>query len=378
MKYGDEDAVPSGLYELLDEIQIIKQPLPTYLVDGLIPEDSINLLTGQKGVYKSFMGLDMALTMTHGKGSFHGRATQDGGAIYFAGEGAGGLGKRIAAWRLHHKIDHADTYGVKSPFWLVRTPINLLNEADIDQIIRSIKDTEQRYGCMIKTTWVDTISRAIQGAKEDEQTWGAIITAGERIKNEVGHRMAFIGIAHQGKDASRGTRGSSVAECNADAVLTMYSDKENAPDELRLHVSKLKDDEDGNTYNFVTCQYQWTGEQGKTDSLVLIEDWEETDMQRNLRLDHRRERQNGRDRRAPDLLERIANLPPNIYLLSEAITLIGKKPGRINEKVIALVPIHPIRVEVSNGLAMNGTGYRLVSRRVDALRGQLIQVADVN
>jgi hypothetical protein len=340
--YGDQP--DSNLYPLLDELAIINQPKQQYLIDNLFPEDAVCLLSGMKGTYKSFFALDAALTMTHGLGLFHGHKAQSGAAIYFAGEGAGGLGKRIAAWRQFHKRDMIDGVAVRSPFWLVRTPINILRPEDVNRIIATIKQAEDQYECEFRSLWIDTVSRAIQGAKEDEVTWGAVIANCEYIKGEIGHRMSCFGIAHQGKDGmTRGTRGSSVAECNADAVLTLECDKGRTPDEATLHVSKLKDDEDGWAYQYVTCQVR--------ESLVLVKGTEETEMQRALRVERRTQRTQSQVNDHPGaenikLLSKIASLSPNAYTVSEVVYAVGKKPGRFNQTVLDTVPLAPIRVAV--------------------------------
>jgi AAA domain len=321
---GPEPGPASDTYTVIDELGVINQPSPTYLVDGLIPENSVCLLTGQKGMYKSFFGLDVALTMSHGLGSFHGHEARRGGAIYIAGEGGGGIGKRIRAWRMYHKIGMA---AKSSPFWLIRQPIRLLQTEDIDKIIRTVKHLEQTYGCQFLTLWFDTVSRGLQGALENEESWGRVITNAERIKEEIGHGMSFIGIAHQGKDPARGTRGSSVADSNADNVLTLRcDDKDNRPDECQLHVAKLKDDEDGQRFNYVTCSMAWTDKaSGKpVDSIVLIKAADETPEQKIAREAARAKRitpkNDDKDAKRNDknakMVTRIAEIEAGEYTLS--------------------------------------------------------------
>src|ERR1044071_2458515 len=135
---ADEVMAEMDVFAMLDIQAILDLPAPVYLIDQLIPENSVGIINGKKGVHKSFFSLDCALTMTHGLGHFHSFKAQSGAACYIAGEGAGGLGQRIKAWRDYHKYEK----GVTAPFWLIREPVNMLDPEAVTKLIRSVKAAE--------------------------------------------------------------------------------------------------------------------------------------------------------------------------------------------------------------------------------------------
>jgi hypothetical protein len=363
-KYGSEPDEHSSIYTLMDEIAVTNQPNPTYLIDQLFPENSVCLLGGMKGNYKSFFAIDAALTMTHGLGQFHGHKARKGAAIYIAGEGAGGLGKRVKAWRKYHKVD---TQTTSSPFWLIREPVRLLEADDISKIVRTIKQTERAYGCDFLTLWFDTVSRGLQGALENEESWGRVITNAERIKEEVGHGMSFIGIAHHGKEgASRGVRGSSVAEANADNVISVFSQKKPeadnyAPDEVEVTVTKLKDDEDGTVYRYVTCPVEWTDQKTglRVDSIVLVKAEDELPQQKEARLARRAEKiadakPNMPPKTKPDkkaqLVTKITELPAGRYTMKALCEAMGgNRNGEKYDEIRNLLPENDVKTVVGAG-----------------------------
>jgi hypothetical protein len=227
----------------------------------------------------------------------------------------------------------------------------MLDPEAVTKLIRSVKAAERQYDCQFKTVWIDTFSRSVQGAPENEETWGQYIIHAERVKEEVGHAASVITIAHQGKTEGRGTRGSSVADCNADFVIEMSCDKDETPDEIEVHVAKLKDAEDGHKYQWVTCEQSWMrADVGKQSSLVLLEQDEETECQRAVRLANRAERlkhspaKKQRDQKADkatrdaQLLDRICAVEEGQYTMASLCEAMGVGRGDMYERIRVVLP----------------------------------------
>ena len=79
---------------LIGDVEIYN---PKYLIDGIIEESSLVGLIGPSGAGKTFVALDMALSMATGK-DYHGLFVKKGLAILSAGEGHLGIPRRVEAW----------------------------------------------------------------------------------------------------------------------------------------------------------------------------------------------------------------------------------------------------------------------------------------
>jgi len=69
------------------------------LIEGVLDLDSMAMLYGRRGSYKS-LALDWALCVANGT-RWHSRPTTQGTVVYLVGEGLNGFVQRIDAWRAH-------------------------------------------------------------------------------------------------------------------------------------------------------------------------------------------------------------------------------------------------------------------------------------
>src|SRR5580704_10982572 len=93
--------IEGSTFYLLDDASMAARTTPVALVEGMIPERSLAVIYGQPASGKSFLALDLAYSVATGI-PWLGRKVQHGPAVYIAGEGIGGLPKRIAAWKDAH------------------------------------------------------------------------------------------------------------------------------------------------------------------------------------------------------------------------------------------------------------------------------------
>ena len=68
-----------------------------FLVADLIEAETLSLIFGDPGCGKSFLAVDIGLSVATGT-PFHGRATRQGVVFVIAGEGHNGLARRFHAW----------------------------------------------------------------------------------------------------------------------------------------------------------------------------------------------------------------------------------------------------------------------------------------
>jgi hypothetical protein len=96
---GEADPVAALLAEMLTFEQVSSIPPPRYLIHGLLQFDSESWVIGAPGSKKSFVVLDMAARIARGDGTWQGRRVNPADVVMIVAEGAGGSGKRVAAWR---------------------------------------------------------------------------------------------------------------------------------------------------------------------------------------------------------------------------------------------------------------------------------------
>ena len=214
-------------YKMMRRDAVFAMPPVEFLVEGLITDTGFTMMYGAPGTGKSFIAIDIALSVAHGQ-AWQGQGVKQGPVLYIAGEGIGGFGKRWKAWERHHgKVDEPDLY-------LLPTAVNFREPEDIARLVATIEDIDQPFSLVI----VDTVARAIAGAEENSSTdMGLFVAACDEIKALTGG--ALLAVHHAGKDANRGARGSTALLGAVDTSLMVGKSE----DIVVLRTEKMKDAE---------------------------------------------------------------------------------------------------------------------------------------
>ena len=121
-----------------------------WLVDGLLTAHGFAVLYGAPGIGKSFMSIDIALSVAYGT-TWHDKVTKQGAVLYIAAEGVGGLGKRVKAWQAHY-----DTHGV-TDFHVLPMAVKILEAPDLEKLLRTIDN----FGVQFSMIVIDTVARTL-------------------------------------------------------------------------------------------------------------------------------------------------------------------------------------------------------------------------
>ncbi|MAB51378.1 MAG: hypothetical protein CMG80_06460 [Marinobacter sp.] len=218
-------------FDFVDEDYLMNMPPIEWAVgegdDGLITAHGLSMIYGPPGSGKSFISLDMALCQAHGI-EWQGIETKQGDVLYIAGEGVGGLGKRVKAWKSTHGL------GTSGHFHMLPLAVNMRDQAEVEKLIRSIDRLDRKWTAV----YIDTLARAMLGADENSSTeTGLVISAADAIRNHV--QCAVVFVHHSGKAVERGSRGSSAILGAVDTSVVVSKDESY----ITMRVEKQKDAE---------------------------------------------------------------------------------------------------------------------------------------
>jgi len=193
--------------------------------DGIITENGLTVLYGAPGAGKSFIALDMALSIANGV-EWQGMPTKMGKVLYIVGEGLAGIGKRLSAWEQHKGIRTNDNLHV------LPIAVNFRDQSEVEKLMRSI----DKAGSGWSIAFCDTVARSLVGADENSsQEMGLWVAAADSIKSHC--KCAFVGVHHSGKNVANGMRGSSALLGAVDTSLVVTKDEEY----VTIRVEKQKD-----------------------------------------------------------------------------------------------------------------------------------------
>ncbi len=205
--------------------QLIARPAPTWLVRGVLVSGTVATLYGEPGSYKTFVGLDMAISVAMNL-HWQGFEVLTSPVIYISGEGTGGLGKRCAAWK--------KTWGIDKLSGIEFFPgqLNLLDAERRSALAEVVRRRQAKF------LVVDTLARAMPGGNENSsQDVGLVYSAADECREMVPGLTALV-VHHTTKEG--GTyRGSSLIEGNSDTMIECLSDLAI----VTLKCAKQKDEE---------------------------------------------------------------------------------------------------------------------------------------
>lgn len=206
------------------------------LIESWLPEGGIHLLYAPKDCFKSFLAVDWFLSVAAGK-AWNGFQAKQGPAIYIAGEGNRGLHRRFRAWCIRQQVEF-DALPIAVSQW----PMQALDEDNIAQWSEHIAEVEDHYGAPARFVVVDTLATNFGPGDENAPTDMARFLAMLAIHIKRDPQTTILVVHHSGKDATRGARGGSSIEGNAEAVFTLerVKDCEHA---IELACKHIKDGE---------------------------------------------------------------------------------------------------------------------------------------
>ena len=161
-----------------------------WLIANLLPCDSVGILYGFSGLYKSFIALDIACHIASGI-DFHGMRTEQGEVVYLSSDGDNGIKQRINAWLDAHPgaspsvlLDNISFLN----FDLVSEFTFRKNNEVLSWLIEGIK----AEGSNVKLIVVDQLSMFNEGDEDKEETVIDFVGTCKHVSVELGCSVLFI------------------------------------------------------------------------------------------------------------------------------------------------------------------------------------------
>ena len=198
----------------------------SWTVQDLIPDKSIGAIYGERESLKSFLALDLALSIATGT-PFNGAATRQGSVLYFAPEGSTGIGIRRDAWKAQNGWENKFV-----PFYSRGGSFSFTSQKDRDYLADLLAFA---HDFAPRLVIFDTLGQSLGDADENS---ASDINKIARFLNDLklSHDCSFLWVDHSGHESKR-ARGSSA---KGGALDFEYFVKRKG-DQIEVTNTKMKD-----------------------------------------------------------------------------------------------------------------------------------------
>lgn len=184
----------------------------TWLVKHVVPSESVGLLYGASGTFKSFIGIDLAMHIAHGL-PWLGKKTKKGPVLIIAAEGGTGLWRRIVAWHRERRLQWKD-----APVYVIPISVDLSADAIL------VREAAVAIGVTPALVLVDTLSQTFSGEENSAQEV-SIYLREIGLQFRACWQCAVLVVHHTGHNATERPRGSSALRSNVDFMFGVFRDE---------------------------------------------------------------------------------------------------------------------------------------------------------
>ena len=237
---AEDAAVALAPLAVTDRLRLLRRsdlasiPDPVALVRDVLYERTLGALVGAYGTMKTFVLLDLALSVATGL-SWQGHQVKQGDVVYIYAEGSGGIRRRVDAWMGAQSID------LDPPIWWVPRAIHLTVSSP------GVGVPGRAAGRWIRPSLVvvDTLARCMIGDENSVEHMGRAIAGCDRIREQTG---AAVLLAHHTGWSTERSRGSVALPAAVDTeILVERGEKDpdtgqvSHNDRITLKCTKMKD-----------------------------------------------------------------------------------------------------------------------------------------
>jgi len=210
------DNLPSEIHpkfqaDLLADAIKSKQAL-NWILDGYFEDNSLALLVGPVGQFKTFLAIDWAMSIASGVPWLGCRVTQRP-VLYIAGEGRSGVVRRMRGWLLYHGRR-------PPPLYIAKNATQLLIPSAVSEIQKFLDEHHQSEPFIV----LDTLARNFGPGNENSTADMSIVIATLDDVLRVAACATVLIVHHVPLESISGSalrsRGSSALPGAADTIIT--------------------------------------------------------------------------------------------------------------------------------------------------------------
>jgi hypothetical protein len=214
-------------FRFLDDVELTHLPDPEWLIEGVLPLDSLAVLFGLPAAFKSFLAADWSLCVATGT-AWAGRTVRKGTTVYVAAEGASGYKVRFQSWK------DSKFFEGRAGVYVLPRAVQLHDDSEVSEFVSSMRED----GISPALVVFDTLSRCFVGAEENSAaSMSRLVDAAEKIRRATGAAVLLVHHANKGGESERG----SIALRAAIDVLMVANRDTRDPNRMSLRCKKMKD-----------------------------------------------------------------------------------------------------------------------------------------
>lgn len=215
-----------GPLRLYSTEELLRLPPPTWLIEGIIPEGSLSVLYGPPESAKSFLAIDLAMSVATGV-NWHNHLVNQGSVVYVAAEGGSGISKRVRAWLQAKQIKPRDV-----PIaWLIESMTMYKESDDVGRLMTRL---DEELADTPRLIIVDTLARCLEGDENTQLDMGRFVAGVDMLRHE--YKAAVLVIHHTRLDGDR-ERGNTALRGGTDTMLSVTKNG----DAITIECTKQKD-----------------------------------------------------------------------------------------------------------------------------------------
>ena len=258
---GGGSQVTAGRFRFVDEGGLSSIRPPEWLIENFLPQGSYAILFGAPGTFKTFIALDIALSIAIGVGmgeqAYWNDIITTGPVLFVAGEGRFSLVNRIRAWKKVH------FFGNDVENFVLADPVPLVTE-DLQPFLNgALRLRPDGYKLVV----LDTVGRSMAGLNENSQEHASAFTnLVENIQYNLGATVLVL--HHTGLTEKHRSRGSSVFGADCDTIIRL--DRQGKAKIVSMTMTKQKDAQEWERKKYVRMETVIVSLDPMVDSLVAV------------------------------------------------------------------------------------------------------------
>jgi putative DNA primase/helicase len=243
-----------------------EQPSPIrWLIKNHLQREALIMVHGPSGGGKTFVVLDMCLSIASGRSEWCGNIVRPGPVVYLAGEGHHGLRGRTAAWKQFHRVDKLD-------MWLSKSGTDLNTAEGYNRVRQAILSLPHPPALVV----VDTLHRFLSGDENSAQDAKTMLDACNLIQQEFGCSVLLVHHTGVSEEAQHRARGSSAWKGALDIEISIVPGIDGKPLEIVQRKSKDAEMAEPIYMRITSVPLPWLDEDGDavTSAVVVQDDYE--------------------------------------------------------------------------------------------------------